>query len=311
MEVQEVKSVAAIEGLKRNTIVYAEGALSIVNSSILFAGVGNILVVEAGAKIVDSRIAFKGDNSIVVIRKTRSDKINLRVDIFTDSFLLIDSGLHATGTITISVAEHANLVIGKGCLFSRGCWVRNSDAHLIYDVETNKRLNLGRDMIIGDHVWVGQDVSIVKSPFVGSGAIIGMGSLVRSRVRSNAIYAGNPCSLQKEGVFWDKTPVQGFDAARTGRSTVFAGDRKLCVFDGEDVADNSAVWKREVSRIAKMKASPEKVEAILSLADQPPLVVKPPQPAPPKKKPLYKTVLGPVARRIPAPVLALLRPKRA
>jgi len=47
-------------------------------------------------------------------------------------------------------------------------------------------------IIIGDDVWIGARVILLKGVFVGEGAVIGAGSVVTTNVIPYAVYAGNP-----------------------------------------------------------------------------------------------------------------------
>jgi len=52
-------------------------------------------------------------------------------------------------------------------------------------------------LVIGNDVWVGQDVKITsKCNFIGNGAIIGAGSVVTKDVEPYSIVAGNPATIK-------------------------------------------------------------------------------------------------------------------
>jgi acetyltransferase-like isoleucine patch superfamily enzyme len=57
-------------------------------------------------------------------------------------------------------------------------------------------------VIIGDNVWIGQRVAILKGVKVGASAIIGLGSVVSNDIPSEFIAAGNPARIVKK-VVWD------------------------------------------------------------------------------------------------------------
>ena len=64
--------------------------------------------------------------------------------------------------MNVILSEQKHLFIGNDCLLSFGIWVRNADPHLIYDVESHKRVNPTKSIYIGDHVWIGQSAMILK-----------------------------------------------------------------------------------------------------------------------------------------------------
>jgi maltose O-acetyltransferase len=53
-------------------------------------------------------------------------------------------------------------------------------------------------VVIGDNVWIGHDVSIMKGVTIGDNAILASGSVVTKDVSANVIVAGNPASMVKE-----------------------------------------------------------------------------------------------------------------
>ena len=102
----------------------------------------------------------------------------------------------------ISVTENGKIHIGNDCMFSFGIDIRNGDSHSIFDLNGN-RINKAKDIIIGDHVWLGAGVSILKGVKISSNSIIGTKSLVTKNLESPySIYAGNPAQIIREGAKW-------------------------------------------------------------------------------------------------------------
>lgn len=74
----------------------------------------------------------------------------------------------------------------------------------IYDHDHDYHLKAGQlnfsgyttqPVIIGDHVWIGDQTIILKGVTIGSNSIIGAGSVVTSSIPSNVLAAGNPCKV--------------------------------------------------------------------------------------------------------------------
>lgn len=273
---EKVLSVEDVSSLQDNEIICANGKFSMVKSQITFHGFNNILYIEDGAKLVNARLNFKGNNSCVFIRKTRTDRVNMIMDIYHNSLLFMDKGCSINGNIQIIVSEQCHFIVGKDCMFSSGGIVRNTDAHLLYEIETNKRMNQSRDILIGDHVWIGQNVTIMKAPYIGSGSILGIGTVAKSRVPNNSILSGNPGKVMKKNeVYWDRTVTQGFEQDQIDRYEEFDGENaKKHIFIGED---NTLVWKKkldQISEVLQKDSTSGKLSVISELSNLPSLVVE-------------------------------------
>lgn len=60
-------------------------------------------------------------------------------------------------------------------------------------------IRITRNIEIGNNVFIGANCSILPGTAIHDNVIIGAGSVVKGELKSNAIYAGVPCRLLKEG----------------------------------------------------------------------------------------------------------------
>ena len=65
-----------------------------------------------------------------------------------------------------------------------------------------KKVNT-KAIVIGDHVWIGKNVTILKGVKIGNNAIIAAGSIVTKDVPNNTLFGGNPAVIISEGVDWE------------------------------------------------------------------------------------------------------------
>lgn len=74
--------------------------------------------------------------------------------------------------------------------------------------ENYERINTGKSIYMGDHIWCARELAILKGGFIASGSILGAKSVNSGIKFSNSIYAGNPSKLIKDNIFWtrDHTP---------------------------------------------------------------------------------------------------------
>ena len=88
--------------------------------------------------------------------------------------------------------------------------IRNTDSHKIYDKNTNKRINEGNSINIGNHVWLGMRAIILKGVNIGDNSIVAAGSIVTKDVKANTIIPGNPAKQIKENIYWTREEVMKY-----------------------------------------------------------------------------------------------------
>lgn len=94
--------------------------------------------------------------------------------------------INAQGGVTIGRYCH----VGKGLtIYSSNHNFRSSVAIPYDDVDVLKPVK------IGDCVWIGANVSILPGTFIGDGAIVAMGAVVRGEVAPCTIVGGNPARV--------------------------------------------------------------------------------------------------------------------
>ncbi len=108
-----------------------------------------------------------------------------------------------SGTFLIEEPE-TFITIGRDCMFSDNITVRCSDGHPIYDKQGNI-INRAYGIAIGNHVWLGCHVTVLKNVELADDIVVGAGSVVtKSFIRSGVIIAGVPAKTVKEDIQWSK-----------------------------------------------------------------------------------------------------------
>lgn len=83
-------------------------------------------------------------------------------------------------------------------------YITSTDSHSIINKNTGKRINPSLSVKLGNHVWIGHRVSILKGVEIGNDCIVGGGSiLTRAFLQDNVILAGTPAKIIKKNISWD------------------------------------------------------------------------------------------------------------
>jgi acetyltransferase-like isoleucine patch superfamily enzyme len=77
-----------------------------------------------------------------------------------------------------------------------------TDFHAVIDANSKKRLNYARQITVGNHVWAGTDVRILKNVEIGANSVIGMRSVVTRSVGVGSLAVGTPARVVKTNISW-------------------------------------------------------------------------------------------------------------
>ncbi|MBT0769570.1 acyltransferase [Kineosporia sp. J2-2] len=107
------------------------------------------------------------------------------------------------------VAHGGDITIGKDCMFSFSVEMRATDTHAIYDIDSGNRINPDKPIVIGDHVWLGKQVMIMKGANIGSGSVVGARAVVSGQVPPLSVSAGIPARVLRTNVVWTRRIGKG------------------------------------------------------------------------------------------------------
>lgn len=94
------------------------------------------------------------------------------------------------------------LKFGDDVLISIHVMIIDTDYHPIFD-NNLKIINPNKEIVIGDKVWIGYNVTILKGTCIASNIVVGANSLVVGKLmEEHSIYAGNPAIIRKSGITW-------------------------------------------------------------------------------------------------------------
>lgn len=193
----------------RFSTVFIRGKMNkiIINSSFTSKGKHNIIELAKGGKLYKCKFRMSGDNNRIVIgEETTIVKGHINIE-GSNNTVIIGNRTKMCGQINIACIESTRIDIGDDCLFSAGIELRSGDSHSIIDGEGN-RLNGSKSITIENHVWVGQNVFILKGVKIPKNSIVGAGSiLTKVFTETNVIIAGVPAKIVRSDVNWDANRI--------------------------------------------------------------------------------------------------------
>lgn len=116
----------------------------------------------------------------------------------------IGDGTGIERTHFAATEDGCGIEIGKNCMFSNDIDIRTGDSHSIVNLK-GERINQPSSVYIGNHVWIGAHVSILKGVHISPNCIVGMRSVITAHpppYSQGAIIAGTPARIIKENVSW-------------------------------------------------------------------------------------------------------------
>tara|TARA_R110002074_G_scaffold402247_1_gene605656 strand:- start:228633 stop:229220 length:588 start_codon:yes stop_codon:yes gene_type:complete len=178
------------------------------NVNIDIEGTDNEVIVEPFTRLSDLLIKVRGDDNRVYIG-AEAVIVSGEIKVMgSRSSISIGQGTTVRDASFSALGEKANITLGKDCMLGLNIKIWNGDVHPIYELDTGKELNLPGDITLGDHVWLGSDVVILKGVTVGSGSVVGVRSLLTGSVPDNSLSVGSPAKVIKNRIEWQRKRKQ-------------------------------------------------------------------------------------------------------
>ena len=183
-----------------NVILIDEELRSAASGLITFKGTGNEVIVGPGCTLRSAFLTLEGHCRIRIGRNCQLADI----EVYAAEGSELDIGDDAAFTCRSRFLMHepSSITIGARCLIASDTILMTSDMHAIHDMDSCERINPARAITIGDDVWLGGEVVVMKGGTIGAGSAIGFRSVVVGTIPPGCVAVGTPARVVREGIFW-------------------------------------------------------------------------------------------------------------
>ena len=148
-------------------------------------------------------VTFVGSGSSFVAPQLGSIH-GLGVQLWNGARLRIGTRTTFNNNCALLLHEPSAVTIGDDCMIGGNVRLHTSDMHGIFDRGSGERINPAADIVLGDHVWLGQQVVVTKGVTIGDGAVVGQLSVVTRDVPAGALAVGAPARVVRENIVWTR-----------------------------------------------------------------------------------------------------------
>lgn len=181
------------------------------NLKISIKGNNNTIIVKEKTVLKNLRIEVECNHSTILIGDSCKIMGQIRMSSGMNQSITIGDFTTFQGVYLLSMEKNSKIDIGSHCMFSRDIEVRTSDAHSVIELATGNRLNIPKNVYIGNHVWVAAKAFITKGASISHDCIVGANSFVSGVFEeTNVIIAGTPAKIIKRGITWNRSRQSHF-----------------------------------------------------------------------------------------------------
>lgn len=194
-----------IYGNKDNKIRFENCFLK--NCRVHIIGKNNVIYAKNLCVLKNCTIFIRGENNKVLLGEKVS-AVNCDIHIEDRNNLVrIGQETHISGRTHLACIEGRKLIIGRRCLFSSEVTFRTGDSHSILNLQ-GERVNPSQDIIIGEHVWIGNRTIITKGVKLAKNSVVATGAIVtKSFDTPNIIVGGVPATIIKKDINWEEKRI--------------------------------------------------------------------------------------------------------
>ncbi|MDL2302693.1 hypothetical protein LJC58_10155 [Lachnospiraceae bacterium OttesenSCG-928-D06] len=151
-----------------------------------------------------SIIKSKPDISNCYINMIGTTSTNgLTITIFGSNAKII-TGTSSYNKVVINIGSNAEITCGDDSMLS-AISIMQTDQHHIFDLNTKERINKGKNIHIGNHVWIGRSCMLLGGAEIADNCVLGACSITSGKFsEKNCIIAGNPAKIIRHNIIWSR-----------------------------------------------------------------------------------------------------------
>jgi len=179
------------------------------NYSKVIRGKDNSIIIGDNTQLIETEFHIIGNNNTIEIGNNVyvGKKCSFWIEGNNIQIVIGDNTTFTHNVYFDAQENNTYIKVGKDCMFSHLIFIRTSDAHPIFDLNTGKRTNFAQSVTIGNHVWVAPESKIMKGSYIEDGCVIGTNSMVNGEVASNSLAVGTPARVVRQNIRWSRDDV--------------------------------------------------------------------------------------------------------
>ena len=142
------------------------------------------------------RSDFDGIKEVVKELLGKSEDAFINPPFYCDYGKHIEVGKNFFANYNCTLLDVARIKIGDNCQMAPNVAIYTA-GHPIHPVSRNSGYEYGKEVTIGDNVWIGGNSVVCPGVHIGDNVVIGAGSVVTKDVPSNVAVGGNPAKIIK------------------------------------------------------------------------------------------------------------------
>ena len=140
------------------------------------------------------RSDFDGIGKVVKELLGKSEGAFINPPFYCDYGKHIEVGKNFFANYNCTFLDVAKIRIGDNCQIAPNVAIYTA-GHPVHPDTRNSAYEYGKEVTIGDNVWIGGNTVVCPGVRIGDNAVIGAGSVVTKDIPDWCIAAGNPCKV--------------------------------------------------------------------------------------------------------------------